>query len=291
MAFPAGNTPRTTAEHFDHIATQYESTIGGATRDVAIQILQLPQVATLFSPHARVLDNACGTAIVSEEIARSCTARGVSPIPTISAVDLVPKIVDIARAKFAGTEHASRVQLGHMAGEELAFADGTFSHSITNLGIPFFRDPERGAREIYRTLGSGGVAVVTSWADLGYLDGVIRPAMRVVRPLAPAFNIPIAEAWDDPAHVERCLRGAGFQGVEVLGVGAHYGAASLEDLSRNLRTLFTGATRDYSEEEQVGFGAEVTRLAGLAGETYTRADGRPGLGIPMRAIVAVCQKY
>src|SRR5690606_8037008 len=133
-----------------------------------LKLLDLPQLSTLSSPDAHLLDNACGPGIVTEEIAKRCATKGAA-FPTVSAVDAAQKMVDLGRKRFEGTEHAAKVTFQQMPGEELDFPDGTFSHSVTNLGILFFADGDAGAREIYRTLKPGGVAVVTSWAGLSYL--------------------------------------------------------------------------------------------------------------------------
>lgn len=48
--------------------------------------------------------------------------------------------------------------------------DGAFSHVVTNFGfMPGTEDksgPEKTAKEFWRVLGTGGVAVVTTWAGL-----------------------------------------------------------------------------------------------------------------------------
>ncbi|KAF2186088.1 S-adenosyl-L-methionine-dependent methyltransferase, partial [Zopfia rhizophila CBS 207.26] len=134
--------------HFEQAADLYDKTTGGSTRDVAIRALDLlPAVA----PDSIVLDNACGTGVVTSEVLRR------EPTARVHAVDFAANMVEMARARFSGK---SNVACAQMAGEALTFADCTFTHSITNFALHLFGDASKGAEHIYRTLKPGGAAVV-----------------------------------------------------------------------------------------------------------------------------------
>lgn len=289
MSSSEQSKPKTAVEFFNAGAAVYEGSTGGCTRELALKILDLPQLAGHYSPESKVLDNACGTGIIAEEIAKRCDAKGAEA-PNIASVDAAENMVEIARSKFAGTKHAEKLSFEKMPGEKLDFPDGEFSHSITNLGILFFADGDAGAREIYRTLKPGGVAVVTSWSDFGYLDAVIRPAQRAVKPEAPVYRLPVPDRWLHAANVEEGLKKAGFGSVEVFEEGAHYGGATMEELSHLLGTRFGGAVEGWSDDEKGRFREEVDRLARKEGVPYKTAYGRDMVGIPMKGIVAVCTK-
>lgn len=288
MSSQEQSKPKTAVEFFNAGATTYEEGTGGCTRELALKILDLPQLVGVFSPDAEVLDNACGTGIIAEEIARRCSDKGIE-IPRITSVDAAENMVEVARAKFAGTAHAERLRFAQLPAERLELPDGAFSHSITNLGILFFGDGEEGAREIWRTLRSGGVAVVTSWSDLGYLDAVIRPAQKAVKPEVTPLNFPLAERWINAEGVKEGLKKVGFSSVDVFEEGAHYGSADVEELVRLLGEKFPGATEGWAEEDKEKFRAEVDKLARKAGVPY-KMGGKDMVGIPMMGIIAVCTK-
>lgn len=56
-----------------------------------------------------------------------------------------------------------RVTTAKMNGISLRFEDGTFDVSSTSFAIFFFVDPNKGAKELCRTLRPGGTACLTAW--------------------------------------------------------------------------------------------------------------------------------
>ncbi|KAM6530323.1 hypothetical protein FALCPG4_008447 [Fusarium falciforme] len=198
-------------------------------------------------------------------------------------------MVEISGKKLDALGASATSSTAVMPGEKLEFQDEMFTHSITNLGILFFTDGDAGAKEIYRTLKPGGVAVVTSWAVLGYLE-VIRPAQSAVRPGDPPFKLPIPETWFDSAFVEKCLKDGGFENITVSESIVHYGAPFEEDLLDLILNSFKMLWKDWSEEDQNKFRQVAREKIDEASCTYTMNDGSQGVGLPMTAIVAVCQK-
>ncbi|KFY19131.1 hypothetical protein V491_04582, partial [Pseudogymnoascus sp. VKM F-3775] len=77
--------PKSPFEHFEEIALRYETTMGGLSRELSRYIIRGP-AATTISTDSVVLDNACGPAIVTEEILFALPASSIPPI--IQAVDI-----------------------------------------------------------------------------------------------------------------------------------------------------------------------------------------------------------
>ncbi|KAI8665600.1 hypothetical protein LRP88_03894 [Fusarium phalaenopsidis] len=274
--------------HFDSAAAQYEASTGGCTRELARLLLDIPQLESIYQPSTIVLDNACGTGIVAEEIILRARRTNAN-VPNIHAVDPAPNMVEISRKMLDALGASATSSTAVMPGEKLEFQDEMFTHSITNLGILFFTDGGAGARQIYRTLKPGGVAVVTSWAVLGYLE-VIRPAQSAVRPDDPPFKLPIPETWLDLTFVEKCLKDGGFADVTVSESIVHYGAPSAEDLLDLILNSFKMLWKDWSEEDQNKFRQVAREKIDMTSCSHTMNDGIQGVGLPMTAIVAVCQK-
>ncbi|KAM3431588.1 hypothetical protein MY4824_007009 [Beauveria thailandica] len=288
---------------FDNIAPTYEQATGSSTRAIARQILKLQVFQNLFDApqDAVVLDNACGTGIVAEEIITRCRRQqspdggggggGGGAVPEIRAADPVDKMVAACAAKFSSLGVTDRCSAAVMPGEKLTFADGTFSHSITNMGLLFYTDAAAGARELHRTLRPGGVAVVTTWARLGQVDDILYPAQRRARPGAELMKLPLEPRWFDPAQVEACLRDdGGFADVKIELRNAYYAASTTDALADQVLELSGMISKTWTEEEKASFGQAVRELTPNVTVPCTQVDGSNGYGVPVTAIVAICTK-
>jgi ubiquinone/menaquinone biosynthesis C-methylase UbiE len=286
-------------DRFNAVASSYDRSSGGCTRELARALLSLPQLSQAGGPGSIVLDNSCGTGIVTEEIMqRHRHVEGSERrLATIHAVDPASNMVAIARRKLEvladspSRKGAFKVTAHVMRGEELAFDDTTFTHSITNLGILFYEDSLVGAKEIYRTLMPGGVAVVTSWIDLGYFEQVLQPAHSEIRLDDPPLELPLSLDWLSPSHLKTTMVRAGFQEVQISTSMVHHGARTLEKLVDSLMETFHSVWAGWTDDERIKFRGFVREMATPLAERYTMPDGNPGFGIPMVAAVAVCRKY
>ncbi|VUC26128.1 unnamed protein product [Clonostachys rosea] len=281
------STLKTTAvDHFESLAASYEASTGGATRMVARHVVSLVD-SSLSDPSAAILDNACGSGIVADEILMKY------PASTIHAVDAAPSMVGIAKENLKDKATSAPVELGVMPGEKLEFSDAKFSLSITNMGIMFFTDPAQGAREIYRTLRPGGTAVVTSWSKLGHLELVFQPAHKAVRPNEEPVEFPLPKEWHDPEHVRKVLSEAGFKddAIELSTLPVQYGAKRKEMLLEYMMDmggkLLIGG---WPEADKEAFREAIAEKLEVEAKEYTMLDGEPGFGLPMEAIVVVCRK-
>ncbi|SPO02016.1 uncharacterized protein DNG_04689 [Cephalotrichum gorgonifer] len=241
--------PKTALDHFDAVAADYDSSTGGCTREVAEKVISdlLPGI----NSDSVILDNASGTGIVIDVLLKQLSGGAVKP--AIHGVDGAPKMVEIAASRVSGQDN---VKTAVMPGESLDFAEETFTHSITNMGILFFSDATKGAREIYRTLKPGGVAVVTAWQDLGY-PRVIRAVQGDIRPGDTPFELPLPKQWFDPEHTRTVLTESGFGDVKLESSVAHWAADSADDLADDLIKM---------------------------------SDGSKAIGIEMKSIIAVAYK-
>ncbi|PVH74395.1 hypothetical protein DL98DRAFT_604462 [Cadophora sp. DSE1049] len=159
--------------------------------------------------------------------------------PAISAVDATPAVIELGRSKPDLTVHES----------------------------------------IYRTLKPGGTAIVTTWADLGYLS-IVRKAQ--------------AASWFSGDHLERVLRDGGFTKIDFLEKEVHMCAPSLTGVVDILFKAFYSVCEDWSREEQARFKSHLLHFAQPTAKTLHRGEGASSrmeqVGIPMTAIVAIARK-
>ena len=125
---------------FDRLAPGWD---GGMVRDEAViaAILDAANVA----PGADVLDVACGTGVLIPDY----LARGVA---SLTAIDVSPGMVKIAREKFAGE---ARVRI-HCADAQIWETDRSFDCILIYNAFPHFSDPKKLLKNLSRFLRPGG---------------------------------------------------------------------------------------------------------------------------------------
>jgi ubiquinone/menaquinone biosynthesis C-methylase UbiE len=146
-------------------SNNYDKMAGNSTLSIA-KLALTDHLFTSFpiTPSSYILDNACGTGIVTSLI------KSQHPDVRILGTDLAPGMIETFRAK-ARQEGWENVETKVVDSRELeGVEDGVFSHVVTNFGLtPGTEDtsgPQKIAKEIWRVLGDGGVAVVTTWARM-----------------------------------------------------------------------------------------------------------------------------
>jgi ubiquinone/menaquinone biosynthesis C-methylase UbiE len=286
-------------------AAKYDASTAGMSRELARHLLE---ISPPFSSNSHVLDNACGTGYVAQEVLLNRFAAGEAS-PNIACADGAPAMVDIARNSCKETITAKKpasigdvlsgkdnVTFDVMNGQDLHFPSDHFTHSITNLGILFFTDPAKGASEIYRTLKPGGTAIVTSWATLGHVT-VVQEAQKVFQPDAPLMQFPILPEWYQASHLENILKGAGFPDVKVHEKTVHFAVETLDKLCSMLLAMYAQFCPAYKESESAEFmkhlrvaiekvAVKIERV--VAGEMAETTEQL--VGIPSIALVAVAKK-
>src|SRR5579871_320693 len=157
-------------QRFNNVATAYTHTFGQISLVYARHILDiLPPIDS----NAVIHDNASGPGTVAFEI---LSRFPNPPRPTIHATDFSEAMISGVQDNIASK---GNILTSVMDSESLNFKDNTFTHSITNFGLFIFPNPDKGAREIFRTLKPDGTAVVTTWKDNGFLDLAHRIQKRI----------------------------------------------------------------------------------------------------------------
>jgi ubiquinone/menaquinone biosynthesis C-methylase UbiE len=282
-------TSLTTDEMFDMMASTYEASTGGCTREVAMHLVDmLPAIDS----NSVVLDNACGNGIAAQELLFKYPDTPFK----LTCVDNAKPMVDLARKALPATKSSATLSFDVMDGVDLTYPDETFTHSITNMGLFFFPDAAKGAAQIYRTLKPGGTAIVTSWKSAGHL-AVVHEAQKAVKPDDPLFRWPISDDWYEASHMRKTLEGAGFKDVEMHEKTVHYAAKSVEETCGYIFEMWKKMGPKWTDEENEEFGKQLN-IAGKKAAVKTRRplNGGKGAdvveveGFPCVAHIAVTKK-
>jgi SAM-dependent methyltransferase len=275
------SAPNVTAtEHFNKTADKFEAATGGGTRELGQHAISLIAGLKPLTSESKVLDNACGTGIVTDIILQS----GIQP--DIHAVDCAENMVSIVRDRFSSHHN---VHAAVMAGEELSFPDNTFTHSITNLGLMFFTDADKGAREIARTLHPDGVAVVTGWAMMGHIK-IIQEVQAKIRPGDTPFKPPVPDVWFDPEHTKAVLSGAGLDVQTSTLLDVHLGGETADGVTDLLTQGFgSKAFETWSEEEKDKAAGVMKKIVREQAVPFTRPSGS-GVGIKLTGTIFIARR-
>jgi ubiquinone/menaquinone biosynthesis C-methylase UbiE len=162
----------------------------------------------VFSPR-RVLEIAAGTGIATRRL-RDLLPAGVR----LTATDLNPPMLEIARAKFRPDE---QVDFRPADATTLPFPDGSFDAVVCQFGVMFFPDKDKSYREVHRVLAPGGRYLFNVW-DAHRHNQFGRIAHEVAGGFFPAdppqfYTVPFSYHQIDP--IKEALIDAGFMNIDV----------------------------------------------------------------------------
>src|SRR5215471_12251493 len=110
-------------------------------------------------PGERVLDVGCGTGIVAREIASRLGAT-----PAVSAVDLSPNMLAVARA--AATRMGLTIEWREGNAEQLPFHDAAFDLVLCQFALMFVADKAAALSEMHRVVTGSGRVLINVWQGL-----------------------------------------------------------------------------------------------------------------------------
>lgn len=178
----------------------------------AAKLVKFARVA----PGQRVLDVACGTAVVAVTAAR----RGAK----VSGLDLSPVLLDRARHN----ANVAAVDIDFIEGdaEALPYPDASFDVVLSQFGHIFAPRPDVVLREMLRVLKVGGRVAFSTWPPEHFTGRMFSFMARYSPPPPPGVDQPAPPAlWGDPNIVRERL------GVSVTDLVFERGTLSAPALS------------------------------------------------------------
>ncbi len=142
-----------------------------------------------------------------------------------------------------------------MDAQELSYIDNTFTHIFMNMGIFLLPNPEKGASEMYRTLKPGGVAVITSIKQVGWIR-IFQAAQKEVKPEDPLWGDPLKKEWNTKEKLSSVVQAGGFkpEDIEIKMTRASQPSDMLRDFLASMKdNMAKIITKDWSEVEKRRF--------------------------------------
>lgn len=170
-----------------------------------------------FAP-ARILETACGTGIVTGELALAL------PNAAITATDFSAPMIEIAKEYTGLAATATAPSANHRLTFQTAdacslpFADASFDAIACQHGVMFFPDKIKAMQEARRVLANGGRYIFNVWDSLAHnpMPRVVHETFQSLFPANPPMFIPTMPfGWSDRAEIERVTRAGGFANVTL----------------------------------------------------------------------------
>ncbi|HEY7256283.1 MAG TPA: methyltransferase domain-containing protein [Solirubrobacterales bacterium] len=145
------------------------------------------------------LDVATGSGNAAEAAAR----RGAR----VTGLDLIPELVDVARARFDGADLEGSFVVGDA--EELPFEADSFDRITSIFGAIFAPRHQVAADELVRVARPGAMIAVTGWTPEGINGQLIKILAERMPPPPDGFEPPAL--WGVEDHVSELFAGPGLE--------------------------------------------------------------------------------
>ena len=227
---------------------------------------------------ARVLETAAGTGIVTRKL-RDALPDGMQ----LTATDLNPPMLDIARAKFRPGE---QVDFQPADATALPFDDQSFDAIVCQFGLMFFPDKAKSFSEAYRVLAAGGRYLLSVWDSHRY-NSYGRIAHEVAGRFFPAdppqfYNVPFSCHQIDP--IKEMLIAAGFVDIDIAVIRQE---RELPEVAHFARAAVFG--NPLIDQVRTRGGVDPERIVEALEREFRREFGNPGR-MPIQAIVFSASK-
>jgi len=125
----------------------------------------------------------------------------------VTGLDLVPELIDAARARFAAESLEAELVVGNA--EELPFEDASFDRVTSIFGVMFAPRHQMAADELVRVVRPGAKIAVAAWTPEG-MNGEMFKTIGEHMPPPPEGFVPPA-MWGTEGHVRDLFSGAGLE--------------------------------------------------------------------------------
>lgn len=186
----------------------------------------LAERAKAWNPK-RILETAAGTGVVTQALADAL------PEAEIVATDLNQAMLDVAATRVS----SPKVGFRQADALELPFDDASFDLVVCQFGVMFYPDKVQGNAEARRVLRDGGHYLFAVWdrIDRNSLSHLANESLKAAFPdNPPRFMERGPFSYYEPEWIERDLRAAGFEQIDIETLELKSRSSSADDGARGL---------------------------------------------------------
>jgi SAM-dependent methyltransferase len=227
----------------------------------------------------RVLEIAAGTGIVTRQL------RDLLPTDAqLTATDLNPPMLEVARTKFRPGEH---VDFQPADATALPFPDAAFDAVVCQFGVMFFPDKDKSYREVHRVLAPRGHYFFSVW-DSHQRNPFGRLAHEIIAGFFPTdppqfYQVPFGYHLLDP--IKESLMDAGFINIKVAVLSIE---RDIPDVASFARGLVYG--NPIIDVIRARGGVEPDRIVEALAEALRREFGADPSRMPIQTITFEASK-
>ncbi|KAL4778338.1 S-adenosyl-L-methionine-dependent methyltransferase [Aspergillus varians] len=209
-----------------------------------------------YPGRAVVLDNACGTGIISSTLNTTLSDQ-VKKDWELTCADFSPAMIDQAQQR-AIDEGWQNAEAKLVDAQDTQLPSGYYTHIFTAFAFPMIPDTEAALRECFRILQPGGTYASTNWKTTPQIKLMISSleALSAHLPLPDpeTFQEGLVKGWDDEARPKAALEAAGFTDVKVTPVTKHTSmpVAQFVELNQSFVPAILGQFWTDEQREQHG---------------------------------------
>lgn len=236
-------------------------------------------------PGERVLDLACGTGIVTREV-----APAVGPEGRVVGIDASADMLDVARRQPIPQGAAVEWRQGDAASLDLP--DGAVDVVLCQQGLQFFTDRAAAAREMRRVVADDGRVVLSVWQGIEHHPLLAASTAAVAHHLdAPPAALDTPFSCGDAEELRRLLTDAGFPRVDVAARSMDCHFPSAETFVTMTTVAAAAVLPAYAEvvADPDGRDALVRVSTEASREVMDRYRDGDGLTFPWHAHLAVAR--
>ncbi|KAI1383536.1 S-adenosyl-L-methionine-dependent methyltransferase [Hypoxylon trugodes] len=228
-------------------------------------------------------DNACGSGAVTEAI----MAKNPPKIH-IHATDINPQFVAGVQALSEKNQWPESTAV--MSAQKLTFPDNMFTKSITSFAFHCLGDHDEAAKQVYRTLKPGGVAIATVWTSMPHVRALQHAHWRTRGKEGPMPSLLPLEDFTEE-DLRAALRVGGFRDISCSEKAFYLKVSDMKRWAQlawsYLGHLPTGWSQSDEDKWDEAIDDVVEQLKSGDGIT---TDDRGEVVMKMIAVVAVAKK-
>lgn len=245
-----------------------------------------------INPSDIVLDLACGTGAISNEIVKAMgktlgVNKGVGDVGVkglVIGVDISRTALSIA--KLPTPPNFVRLMLIEMDAENLGFRKSFFSKILCQFGLMFFPNPLAVLKELKEILMKGGklsIAVHGSPKGVPYFSCIMDCILRHIPNIRPN-NSPSVHAFGNPGDLSNILKSAGLSEISIKKHTFCYQAGAFEDYWSDYMSSTANSIRHLIESKGDTTISSIKKESKETADRY--ADHRGIITFPWDVFVA-----